>query len=190
MEYNEKDFPKRIYDVLWNGNLMMLLRLNPDKLKISETDVDNVGMPYAYIRMLDCKRGEDWKLAAYQKEIDSCLSYNFKFGYSLLTNKLKSGYTLLTKAYIAKTLNKEYGFGATFTLDERKAIAVSKATWERKNPIGEAYDVVSYWDDCDRKVVNPKPLLYSEACKLCEKYLSTRPSGSLYYYAVEVHKTN
>jgi hypothetical protein len=61
MEYNEKDFPKRIYDVLWNGNLMMLLRLNPDKLKIS--NVDNVGMPYAYIRMLDCKRGEKWNTA-------------------------------------------------------------------------------------------------------------------------------
>lgn len=177
MEYNEKDFPKRIYDVLWNGNLMMLLRLNPDKLKIS--DVDKVGMPYARIRMLDCKRGEEWKLTDYQKEIDSCLSDKFKFGYSLLT-----------KAYIAKTLNKEHEFGAIFTLDERKAIAISKATWERKNPIGEAYDVVSYWDDCDRKVVNPKPLLYSEACKLCEKYLSTRSSGSLYHYTVEVHKTN
>jgi hypothetical protein len=177
MEYNEKDFPKRIYDVLWNGNLMMLLRLNPDKLKIS--DVDKVGMPYAHIRMLDCKRGEEWKLTDYQKEIDSCLSDKFKFGYSLLT-----------KEYIAKTLNKEHEFRATFILDERKAIAVSKATWERKNPTGKAYDVVSYWDDCDRKVVNPKPLLYSEACKLCEKYLSTRPSGSLYYYAVEVHKTN
>ena len=177
MEYNEKDFPKRIYDVLWNGNLMMLLRLNPDKFKIS--DVDKAGMPYAYIRMLDCKRGEEWKLADYQKEIDSCLSDKFKFGY-----------TLLTKAYIAKKLNKVHEFGTIFTLDERKAIAISKATWERKNPIGEAYDVVSYWDDYDRKVVNPKPLLYSEACKLCEKYLSTRPSGSLYYYAVEVHKTN
>ena len=177
MEYNEKDFPKKIYDVLWNGNLMMLLRLNPDKLKIS--DVDKVGMPYAYIRMLDCKRGEEWKLTDYQKEIDSCLS-----------NKCKFGYTLLHKAYIAKKLNLEHEFGTIFTLDERKAIAISKATWERKNPTGEAYDVVSYWDDCDRKVVNPKPLLYSEACKLCEKYLSTRPSGSLYYYTVEVHKTN
>lgn len=177
MEYNEKDFPKRIYDVLWDGNLMMLLRLNPDKLKISDADVDNVGMPYAYIRMLDCKRGKKWNLCDYQNEIDECLN-----------GKYKSGYTLLSKKYIANELNKVHEFGTIFTLDERKAIAVSKATWERKNPIGEAYDVVSYWDDCDRKVVNPKPILYSEACKLCEKYLSTRPSGSLYYYAVEVHK--
>ena len=105
-----------------------------------------------------------------------------------MNGKYKSGYTLLSKKYIAKKLNLEHEFGTIFTLDERKAIAISKATWERKNPIGEAYDVVSYWDDCDRKVVNPKPLLYSEACKLCEKYLSTRSSGSLYYYAVEVHK--
>lgn len=179
MEYNEKDFPKRIYDVLWNGNLMMLLRLNPDKLKISDADVDNVGMPYAYIRMLDCKRGGKWNLCDCQNKIDECLN-----------GKCKSGYTLLSKKYIAKKLNLGHEFGTIFTLDERKAIAISKATWERKNPTGEAYDVVSYWDDYDRKVVNPKPLLYSEACKLCEKYLSTRPSGSLYYYAVEVHKTN
>lgn len=177
MEYNEKDFPKRIYDVLWNGNLMMLLRLNPDKFKIS--NIDERGMPYAHIRMLDCKRGEEWKLADYQKEIDSCLSDKFKFGYSLLT-----------KEYIAKILNRGHEGAAVYTLDKEIAKGISKTTWERENPIGEAYDVVSYWDDCDRKVVNPKPLLYSEACKLCEKYLSTRSSGSLYHYTVEVHKTN
>lgn len=175
MEYNEKDFPKRIYNVLWNGNLMMLLRLNPDKFKIS--NVDKMGMPYAYIRMLDCKRGEKWNLCDYQNEIDECLN-----------DKYKSGYTLLSKEYVASKLNLGHEFGTIFTLDERKAIAISKANWERRNPTGEAYDVVSYWDDYDRKVVNPKPLLYSEACKLCEKYLSTRSSGSLYYYVVEVHK--
>lgn len=175
MEYNEKDFPKRIYNVLWNGNLMMLLRLNPDKFKIS--NVDESGMPYAYVRMQSCKRGEEWKLADYQKEIDSCLSDKFKFGYSLLT-----------KEYIAKILNKGHKGVPVYTLDKEIAKGISKTTWERKNPIGEAYDVVSYWDDCDRKVVNPKPLLYSEACKLCEKFLSTRSSGSLYHYTVEVHK--
>ena len=45
MEYNEKDFPKRIYNVLWNGNLMMLLRLNPDKFKISNVDKTGCLMP-------------------------------------------------------------------------------------------------------------------------------------------------
>lgn len=175
MEYNEKDFPKRIYNVLWNGNLMMLLRLNPDKFKIS--NVDKMGMPYAYIRMLDCKRGEKWNLCDCPNEIDECLN-----------DKYKSGYTLLSKEYIATKLNLGHEFGTIFTLDERKAIAISKANWEQKNPTGEAYDVVRYWDDCDRTILNKEPLTYQEANELYRQESRPARYGSLYSWAVEVHK--
>lgn len=175
MEYNEKDFPKRIYNVLWNGNLMMLLRLNPDKFKIS--NVDEMGMPYAHVRMLGCKRGEEWELTDYQKEIDDCLSDKFKFGYSLLT-----------KEYIAKILNEGHEGAVVYTLDKEIAKGISKTTWERENPTGKAYDVVRYWDDCDRTILNKEPLTYQEAKELYEQEHRTARYGSLYSWAIEIHK--
>ena len=50
------------------------------------------------------------------------------------------------------------------------------------------YDVVRYWDDCDRTVLNLKPLPYDKAVEL---YLrESRPAryGSLYSWAIELHK--
>lgn len=134
-------------------------------------------MPYAYIRMLDCKRGEKWNLCDYQNEIDECLN-----------DKYKSGYTLLSKEYVASKLNLGHEFGTIFTLDERKAIAISKANWERRNPTGEAYDVVRYWDDCDRTILNKEPLTYQEAKELYEQEHRTARYGSLYSWAIEIHK--
>jgi len=121
-------------------------------------------------------------------EIERRISDNKKEIENILSGKIRFGYSSLDKDYIAKLINDGHEGAATYILDEEKAKTISKETWERKNPIGEAYDVVSYWDDCDRKVINPKPLVYSDARKLCEHYLSTRPSGSLYCYTIEVHR--
>lgn len=174
MDYNEKDYPKKFYNISWNGVLFMLLRLNPDELNIKNVEEDEV--PYAHIKMLDCKRGEEWKLSDYQKEID-----NYLLGKVMYCS-------LLSKEYISKILNEGHEGAAIYTLDEEKAKTISKEIWERENPTGDAYDVVSYWDDCDRKIINPRPLPYSEAQKLCGKFLETLKAGSLYHYTVEVHR--
>ena len=74
-----------------------------------------------------------------------------------------------------------------WTLNLDDAIKVSKERYIIHHPHGKAYDVVSYWDDCDRKVLNSEPLLYSEAQELLKICNIKKRYGSLYYYGVEIH---
>lgn len=50
------------------------------------------------------------------------------------------------------------------------------------------YDVVRYWDDCDRKVLNSKPLTKQEASELYKQEFRPARYGSLYSWAIEIHK--
>ena len=63
-----------------------------------------------------------------------------------------------------------------------------KQLGERENPTGKAYDVVRYWDDCDRTVLNKEPLTYQGAKELYEQEFRSARYGSLYSWTVEIHK--
>jgi len=161
MDINEKFFPQRMYFVEWNGWLKVYLRLKPTKF-----DIDNGGMPYADVNLLDCVIGEDWKIKDEQSAIDE------------YDQEPKKWYQILSKEYIEEN----------FFLNKDDAISLSQERWKIYSPSGKSWDVVSYWDDCDRKVKNAEPLEYKDAVELCRSYRDKIRHGSLYHYTVEPHK--
>lgn len=170
------EYPERIYCVIYNGAITLYLRLDPQKVK-NNIDVDNEFTPYGVIRMIEPFKGQEWTLTDYESEVEE-----------ILNGKKSCTYSLLSLKKINMRLSGQKNITGFWTVDLDKAIEISKERYKKYHPTGESYDVVSYWDDCDRRVVNPKPLVYQEACELCNQKRSTLRSGSLYYYGVEIHR--
>jgi hypothetical protein len=171
-----QEFPDRIYTVSHQGWLSVMIKLIPKNIRNCATQEGE--MPYTYVSMLCRYSDEPWSLQDYEADIAKVLKAQ------------RVCYSCLTLDFINSMIEgtSEYQGSDVWTLDINKAIEVSKERYVIYHPHGKAYDVVSYWDDCDRKVLNAEPLLYSEAQKLLGEYNSTKRYGSLYYYGVEVHK--
>lgn len=174
-----QEFPDRIYHVNYSGYLTIMVKL--DRNKINNCLTQENENPYTEIGMLYPYSDEPWQLKDYESNIEHVLNGETRVCYSCLSlegiNKHLEG-------------KGEYQYNDIWTLNLDDAIKLSKERYIIHHPHGKAYDVVSYWDDCDRKVLNAEPLLYSEAQKLLGVYNSTKRYGSLYYYGVEVHKEN
>lgn len=171
-----QEFPDRIYHVNYSGYLTVMVKL--DRNKINYCLVQENENPYTEIGMLCPYSDEPWSLQDYEADITKVLKAQ-RVCYSCFSLDLINSMIESTGKYQGSNV---------WTLDINKAIEVSKERYPIYHPHGKAYDVVSYWDDCDRKVLNAEPLLYSEAQKLLNEYNSTKRYGSLYYYGVEVHK--
>ena len=152
--------------------------LSPQKVK-NNIDVDNEFTPYGIIRMIEPFKGQEWTLTDYEPEVEE-----------ILNGKKSCVYSSFSLEGINKKLSGSNDDTDYWTEDIDKAIEISIERYKKYHPTGKAYDVVSYWDDCDRQVVNQKPLIYQEACELCNQKRSTLRSGSLYYYGVEIHREN
>lgn len=163
-----KNYPERIYEVQSNGVMTLYLKTDVKYLK-TKPNLD-LGEPYEPILMLE-KPSDDigWRLRDYE---------------SFIKDKNRQiWYTQLSLNYINKQLNAESIEIWTLDIDEAKRI--SQERYSKCFPTGNAYDVVQYWNDCDRKVIKSQ-LLRSEAHKLCTDLNNARKIGSLYSYSVEV----
>lgn len=171
-----QEFPDRIYTVSHQGWLSVSVKLDPKNIRNCAAQEGE--MPYAQVSMLCHYSDEPWSLQDYEADIAKVLKAQ------------RVCYSCLTLDFINSMIEGTGKFQGSnvWTLDINKAIEVSKERYAIYHPHGKAYDVVSYWDDCDRKVLNAEPLLFSEAQKLLGEYKSTKRYGSLYYYGVEVHK--
>lgn len=164
-------YPERIYNVHYDGHIILYLRHKHESVCDNK---NNTQMPYAFIGITEAFKGQEWTLKDYESEIKEMLSE--KCPYSTF-----SLYEL--DKHLSDTDNIDY-----WTEDFDKAVKVSKERYQKYHPTGKSYDVVSYWDDCDRHVLNSEPLSYQDAKELCKKKLSTRQHGSLYHYTVEIHR--
>lgn len=171
-----KTFPDRIYHINYCGYLTVMVKLDRDK--INHCVAQENENPYTEIGMLCPYSDEPWQLKDYESNIEHALNGETRVCYSCLSlegiNKHLEG-------------KGEHQCSDIWTLNLDDAIKVSKERYAIHHPHGKAYDVVSYWDDCDRKVLNSEPLLYSEAQELLKICNIKKRYGSLYYYGVEVH---
>lgn len=165
-----KNYPERIYGVSGNGIMTLYRKTEVSKLK-TKPNLD-FGEPYEVISMLEMPDDNiGWRLRDYEDLIKD--------------NNRSIWYSQFSLDFIEKRLNAETI--EIWTLDIDNAIKISQERYAKYFPTGNAYDVVSYWDDCDRRVVKPS-LLRSEALKLCSDMNKKRKAGSLYSYSVEIHQ--
>ena len=165
-----KTYPKRIYVV--HGNGMMLLYLKIDVKYLKPKPYPEFGEPYEEIRMLEMPNDDiGWRMRDYETKIQD--------------KNRTIWYSQLSLDFINERLNAESI--EIWTLDIEEAKRISQERYAEHFPTGYVYDVVSYWDDCERKVIKSQ-LLRSEAYKLCSELNNSRKIGSLYFYSVEIHR--
>lgn len=164
------NYPERIYSVTGNGILQLYQKTDVKKLR-TKPCLD-FGEPYECMCMLEMPSDEvGWRLRDYET--------------ILKDNKRAIWYSQFSLDFIKERLNAESIEVWTLDIDEAKRI--SQERYAENFPTGKVYDVISYWDDCDRKVI--KSLLFrSEAMKLCSDLNNARKYGSLYSYSVEIHR--
>ena len=163
-------YPERFYSVAGNG--VMLLHLKTDVKSLKTKPYPEFGEPYETIRMLEMPSDDiGWRLRDYESEIQD--------------KNRTICYSQFTLDYINERLNAESI--EVWTLDMEEAKRISQERYAECFPTGNVYDVVSYWDDCDRKVIKSQ-LLRSEANQLCHDLNNARKAGSLYSYTVEIHR--
>lgn len=165
-----KTYPNRIYVVHGNGTMILYIKIDVKYLKTKPHP--EFGEPYETIRMLEVPNDDiGWRLKDYETEIQD--------------KNRAIWYSQLSLNYINERLNAESI--EIWTLDIEEAKRISQKRYSEHFPTGYAYDVVSYWDDCNRKVIKSQ-LLRSEAYKLCSELNNSRQIGSLYHYSVEIHR--
>lgn len=165
-----ENYPDRIYSVQGSGTLFLYYRVDINKLKTKPNL--NYGVPYECIAMLEMPDdNEGWRLRDYESFIQD-------------DNRLIF-YSQLSLGFINKMLNAESI--EVWTLDIEDAIKISKERYAEHFPTGPVYDVVRYWDDCERTIIRDC-LLRSEAQQLCSELNKKRKIGTLYSYSVEIHK--
>lgn len=167
-------YPERLYRVMFDGQLRLYFRLYAKSIK------DETRKPYGIISMIRPFNGQEWTLKDYESEVKAILSGEKKVC-SYSTFSLDELNSLLTKKDIDYCIDY-------WTDDLDKAIEISKEHYKKYHPTGKAYDVVRYWDDCDRTVLNKEPLTYQEAEELYKQEHRTARYGSLYSWAIEIHK--
>lgn len=165
-----KTYPKRIYVVHGNGTMTLYLKIDVKYLKTKP--YLEFGMPYETIRMLEMPNDDiGWRLRDYE---------------TVIQDKNRAiWYSQFSLNYINERLNAESI--EIWTLDIEEAKRIFQERYTEHFPTGYAYDVVSYWDDCDRKVIKSQ-LLRSDAYSLCSELNNSRKIGSLYSYSVEIHR--
>lgn len=165
-----KTYPERFYSVAYNG--VMLLHLKIDVKYLTTKPYIEFGEPYEAIRMLEMPSDNiGWRLRNYESEIQD--------------KNRTIWYSQLSLDFINERLNDET-IEEIWTLDIDEAKRISQERYAKYFPIGNAYNVVSYWDDCERKIIKSQ-LLRSDALKLCSDLNNARKVGSLYSYSVEIH---
>lgn len=165
-----KEYPERLYRVEYSGQILLFFRLHAKGIE------DKTRKPYGIVYMIQPFKGQEWTLTDYEAEVKAILSGEKKVcPYS--TFSLDELNSFLTK------IDTDY-----WTEDLDTAIEVSKERYKKYHPTGKAYDVVRYWDDCDRTVLNKEPLTYQEAKELYKQEHRPTRYGSLYSWAIEIHK--
>lgn len=165
-----KEYPERLYRVEYNGQILLYFRLHAKCIK------DETRKPYGIVGMIPPFKGQEWELKDYEAEIKEILSGEVKY-YAYPTFSLDELNSFLTK------IDTDY-----WTEDFGKAVELSKERYKKHHPTGKAYDVVRYWDDCDRTILNKEPLTYQEAKELYKQEHRPARYGSLYSWAIEIHK--
>lgn len=163
-------YPERLYRVMFDGQLTLYFHLHAKSIK------DETRKPYGIISMTSPFNGQEWTLKDYEAEVKAILSGEKKVC-SYSTYSLDEIDRLLSNSDI------DY-----WTDDLDKAIELSKERYKKYHPTGKAYDVVRYWDDCDRTVLNKEPLTYQEAKELYKQEHRPARYGSLYSWAIEIHE--
>lgn len=163
-------YPERIYAIQGNGLLSLYLMTDVKYLK-TKPNLE-LGQPYESIRMLEMPSDDiGWRLRDYESVLEDknrAICYS-QFSLDFINERL-----------IAESIE-------VWTLDIEEAERISQERYAEYFPTGNAYDVISYWDDCDRKVVKYN-MLRSDAYKLCSELNNSRKAGSLYSYTVEIHR--
>lgn len=165
-----KEYPERLYRIMFDGQILLYFRLHAKSIE------DETRKPYGIVRMIHPFNGLEWALEDYGAEIVEILS-GVKKDFTYSTYSLSEIDRLLS--------NSEIDY---WTEDLDKAIELSKERYKKHHPTGKSYDVVRYWDDCDRTVLNKEPLTYQEAKKLYKQEHRPARYGSLYSWAIEKHK--
>ena len=165
-----KEYPERLYRVEYSGQILLFFRLHAKSIE------DKTRKPYGIVYMIQPFNGQEWTSIDYEVEVKAILSGEKKVcPYS--TFSLDELNRFLTK------IDTDY-----WTEDLDTAIEVSKERYKKHHPTGKAYDVVRYWDDCDRTILNKEPLTYQEAKELYKQEHRPARYGSLYSWAIEIHK--
>lgn len=164
-----KEYPERLYRVMFDGYISLYFNLHAKSIK------DKTRKPYGIIHMIPPFNGQEWTLKNYESEVEA-----------ILKGENTCPYTMYSLNEIDIFLSNTHTGCWTEYLD--KAIEISKERYKKYHPTGKAYDVVRYWDDCDRTVLNKEPLTYQEAKELYEQEFRSARYGSLYSWAVEIHK--
>ena len=167
-----KEYPERLYRVEYNGQILLYFRLHAKSIE------DKTRKPYGIVRMILPFNGQEWTLKDYESEVKAILKGENTCVYST--------YSLEDLEIFLNRTNTDYSDYWTEDLD--KAIEVTKERYKKHHPTGKAYDVVRYWDDCDRTVLNKEPLTYQEAKELYKQEHRPARHGSLYSWAIEIHK--
>ena len=164
-----KQFPKRLYEVTYNGILFM--RFYKDDSAIKENGYTHeIECHYKIISCIEMPSERGWVLSDIEKKM----------------REWTCGFNPLSLEYINKILeNKNMTF---WTLDFEKACKVSKERFERYFPTGKSWDVIKTWDDYGRNVINDKPMLKEEADKLADELNAKLRTGSFSSYKVCVHR--